>query len=364
MSLLAVPPLSLIMERLPVIFPEGTEHRNYLIREMAAKTLFVMFYAGAIEGTERWVRPSQITDMTDVQSTLLDDSNRDAWVKLMLSNKKKKPENPWYASNSREPVRDETIRTGLVPLQAIVVRQGIPTTSSKPTYALQGEFSALFSGKLIDQHLTDAIVSWQEKHLSKIAIARVKIMKHAKSESSESIKITLPDGSIRTLEAGPSSLISKAVIEEFAPRFLKKPHVLWLSESGNKVVAQDLVLAKELGLDIDPSRALPDIILVDLGEDTAGADMLVVFTEVVASDGPINRLRKELLTSLAEDAGFNHQHLAFLTAFLDRSSQPFKKSISDLAWGSYAWFTSEPDFIVDLREHGGTVKLSTLRFKT
>ncbi|WP_419609359.1 hypothetical protein, partial [Thiolapillus sp.] len=28
----------------------------------------------------------------------------------MLSNKKKKPGNPWYAANSREPVRDETIR--------------------------------------------------------------------------------------------------------------------------------------------------------------------------------------------------------------------------------------------------------------
>lgn len=364
MSLLVVPPLSIIIERLPLIFPEGTEHRNYLIREMAAKTIYVMFYADAIEGADRWIRPSQVTDMTDTQSELIDDASREAWVKLMLSNKKKKPSDPWYAANSREPVRDETIRTGLIPLQAVVVRKGIPTTSSKPTYALQKQFAALFSTSLIDQALIDTIKQWQETYLSAIAIARLKILKHAKTEDTEKVKITLPGGSIRTLEAGPSSIISKAVIEEFAPRFLKSPHVLWLSESGNKVVAQDEALAKELGLNIDPSRALPDIILIDLGENTSGADMLVVFTEVVASDGPVNRQRKDILNSLAKEAGFDDRHLAFLTAFMDRSAQPFKKSISDLAWGSYAWFASEPDFIIDLREHSGTIKLSALRFET
>ncbi|MEW8619663.1 MAG: BsuBI/PstI family type II restriction endonuclease [Candidatus Thiodiazotropha endolucinida] len=185
-------------------------------------------------------------------------------------------------------------------------------------------------------------------------------MKDYGSEDSESVQIKFPDGAIRKLEPGPSSLISKAVIEEFAPRFLKKPKVLWLSESGNKIVAQDEALAKALGLQIDPSRALPDIILVDLGEDSSGLEMLVIFTEVVASDGPINRQRKEILTTLATEAGFDSKHLAFLTAFLDRSSQPFKKSISELAWGSYAWFTTEPDYIIDLRECDETVKLTSL----
>lgn len=355
-----VPPLPLISERLIKIFPEGTEHRNYLIREMAAKTIYVMFYAGAIEGTDCWVRPSQITDMTDVQAKLTDSESRESWVKMMLSNKKKRPENPWYAANSREPIRDETIRTGLIPLQAVVIRQGIPTTSSKPTYALQREFSGLFSTNLQGSSLSTAIERWQEKYLSKAAITRLKLMKGYGSEQDDSVQVTFPDGAIRTLEPGPSSLISKAVIEEFVPRFLKKPKVLWLSESGNKVVAQDEELARALGLQIDPSRALPDIILVDLGEDSSGLEMLVVFTEVVASDGPINRQRKEILTSLATEAGFDPDHLAFLTAFLDRSSQPFKKSISELAWGSFAWFSTEPDYIIDLREHDESIKLTSL----
>lgn len=355
-----VPSLALIEERLPLIFPEGIEHRSYLVRDVAIKTIYVMFYAGAIEGSERWIRPNQVINMTDEQSELIDVESRKEWVKAMLSNRRKQPINPWYADNSRESVRDETLRIGLIPLQAVVQRKGIPTTSSKPTYALQKEFSELFSSSLTGIKLEKAIENWQKSFLSKAAISRLKLMKGYESTDSDTVQVVFPDGAIRTLEPGPSSMISKAVIEEFAPRFLKKPKVLWLSESGNKVVAQDESLAKALGLKIDPSRALPDIILIDLGDDSSGLEMLVVFTEVVASDGPINRHRKDVLTSLATEAGFDPENLAFLTAFQDRGLQPFKKAISQLAWGSYAWFSTEPDHLIDLRDQGKLVKLSTL----
>ena len=43
-----------IHERLQTIFPEGTANRNYVTREIAAKTVFVMLYIGAVEGTECW----------------------------------------------------------------------------------------------------------------------------------------------------------------------------------------------------------------------------------------------------------------------------------------------------------------------
>ena len=39
-----------IHERLQTIFPEGTANRNYVTREIAAKTTFVMLFIGAVEG--------------------------------------------------------------------------------------------------------------------------------------------------------------------------------------------------------------------------------------------------------------------------------------------------------------------------
>lgn len=359
MSLPAVPPLELIAERLPFIFPEGTEHRNYVIREMAAKTLYVMFYSAAIEGTGHWMRPSQVTDMTDAQAALLDDASREAWIKVSLSNKKARPQDTWYAGNSREPIRDETIRSGFIPCRAVLEREDVPTTSSKPKYALNAKLAELFDPGLIGDELQAAIIGWQNNHLSKAAIARVRLVKQGATVARDAVSVTFPNGEIRSLKPGPSSVIAKAVIEVFAPRYLKQPAVLWLSESGNKVVARDEALAKALGLKIDASKALPDIILVDLGVDSAGADMIVIFAEVVASDGPINRERKVALTSLALDAGFDARHLAFLTAYHDRGHQAFRKSISELAWGSFAWCASEPEHIIDLRD-GVPRKLSEM----
>lgn len=357
MNLPVIPPLPVIQERLPLIFPEGTENRGYLIREIAAKTIFVMFYAGAVDGLERWIRPSQVVSMGDLQAALTDDANRENWVKTAFSKKKTRPVDAWYAENTREPIRDETIKNGLIPCNAIVERKGIPTTSSQPRYCLNKSFAALFDAGLDGEVLMNAISHWQENHLNKAALARLRLLKSGATIADDAVVVTFPNGEKRTLAPGPSSVIAKAVIEVFAPNFLKTPAVLWLSESGNKVVARDEGLAQALGLKIDASKALPDIILVDLGDDRTGADMLVVFTEVVATDGPINRERKVTLTRLAIDAGFSEKNLAFLTAFIDRGAAPFRKAIPELAWGSYAWFASEPEHLIDLKD-GSPVKIS------
>ena len=57
MPLPPLPAVTDIHERLQAIFPEGTSNRNHVTREIAAKTVFVMLYIGAVEGTERWLRP-------------------------------------------------------------------------------------------------------------------------------------------------------------------------------------------------------------------------------------------------------------------------------------------------------------------
>ena len=141
---------------------------------------------------------------------------------------------------------------------------------------------------------------------------------------------------------GASTDISKAVIEVFAPKFLQKPGVISLSESGNKVVARDDALAKAIGLAIPADKSLPDIVLVDLGP----VHPLLIFVEVVHTDGPVNDARKTALLQISEGARFPSEHVAFVTAYLDRGGQPFRRTVSGLAWGSYAWFASEPDNLI------------------
>lgn len=357
----AVPPLSLIIERLPLIFPAGTEHRNYVVREMAARTILGMLYAGAVEGADRWVRPSQITDMTDDQAEQLDESSRLAWVKLSQSSKKPRPEKPWYAPNSREPIRDETLRTGLIPTRAVIERPGLDATSSKPRYALAQDFVALFDEKLTGEALDAAIAAWRTKHLSKTALARTKLVKKGALAAKDAVQVKLPNGMLRQLKTGQSSVLARDVIEQFAPRFMAKPAVLWLSESSNKVDAADDALARDLGITIDPAKHLPDLILVDLGDDEGGSDFLCVFVELVASDGPITEARKTAFTAVAAEAGFNPADLAFMTAFNDRDSSEFRKGVANLAWGSFAWSRSEPDHLISMQAGAERSMVGALR---
>ena len=160
------------------------------------------------------------------------------------------------------------------------------------------------------------------------------------------------------MEPGPSSVISKAVVEEFAPRFLGQPGIVWLSESRNRVVARDDRLAQDVGLTIEPDRNLPDLILVDLEP----VDPILVFAEVVATAGPVNEARRTALLAIATEAGFGESQIAFLTAYADRDAWAFKGSVSDLAWRSFAWFMSEPDHIMLLRRGADAerVRLSDL----
>jgi hypothetical protein len=255
----------------------------------------------------------------------------------------------WYAPNTREPIRDETIRSGLVLTGAVIERAGLPTTSAKPRYALRRDFAALFEEGEPEASAKKKMGRWQKKSLSPAALARIRLMQAAVVASERGdVLVKFPNGETRRMAAGPSSIISKAVIEEFTPRLLKAPGVVFLSESGNKVVARDDQLARSSGLNIDPERNLPDIILVDLGPKSP----LLVFVEVVATDGAVTQPRMEALLGIAVTAGFDAKHVAFLSAFSDRRTSAYRKLASELAWGSFAWFSSEPDAIVLFRKSG------------
>ena len=331
-----------IHARLPTIFPEGSANRDHSIWEISAKTMFVMIYAGAIEGTDLWIRPDQVTRMTTAQAEQTDDDARLAWAKDSIRPSKADVPGRWYAVNTRESIRDDTIRYALIVNGAVIERPGLATTSPAGRYALQGDFAALMAPDLDEATFLAKAAAWREKHLNKGALARIAIVRKGAAGGGEYELVTFPNGETRRMSTGASADISKAVVEVFAPKFLQKPGVIALSESGNKVVARDDELAKAIGLTIPADKSLPDIVLVDLGP----AHPLLVFVEVVHTDGPVNEARKTALLQISEGAGFPPEHVAFVTAYLDRGGQPFRKTVSSLACGSYAWFASEPDCLI------------------
>jgi BsuBI/PstI restriction endonuclease len=121
-----------IHKRLAEIFPVGTPHRNYCTRELAASTVFTALYVGAVEGSGIWFGPKHVYRMTDRQAERTDEPSRSRYASKIMGAGFQPSGKRWYSDNTREPIRDETLREGLVAVGAVVEKTDVPTTSSKP----------------------------------------------------------------------------------------------------------------------------------------------------------------------------------------------------------------------------------------
>lgn len=333
-----------VQSRLEMLFPLATSNRNWLTRDIAAKTVFVMLYVGATEPRAALARPKHIYRMTDKQAELTSEEQRLAYVVDVRAPGYTPNGKTWFADNTREPIRDETLKEGLIRVGAVGFDSTVPTTSSKPRYFLKADFAALFDPALIGDQLEAAISKWRTKHLSASELKRALIVAAADTADAQmSVRLPGPGGGTRTLEPGPTQVIAKKFLEDFVPRFFNRAHVIFLSQSGQKVVHADQKFAQQLGLDINAGKLLPDLILAE-----TEPRLVLVFVEFVASDGPINQKRKEELQQLASKTTLPESDLAFITAFLDRSSSPFKSRLAELAWNSFAWCAGEPERLIAL----------------
>jgi hypothetical protein len=333
--------------RLNQIFPPGTPRRTFLIREIAAKVVFTMLYIGAVEGEDTWLGPKHVYYMSDSQAGKLDQQSRKNFADQAWKPKYKPIGERWYADTTRESIRDETLREGLVDVGAVIQKSNLPTTSSYPRYALRRDFASLFSPALQDEELDQAIAKWSSTHLSALALARMAVIRRGATAVQSDVVVTLPNRSVRQLAQGPSSVLIKAVVEEFLPRFLYAPAVILLSESRNKIVVQEQSLLDAIGLRVEADRLLPDLIVFD----TEPGRELLVFVEVVATDGPVTDSRKAALLAMAAQAHIPPSQLAFVTVYQDRDHATFRKTFGSLAWNTLVWLASEPDYIILLRDN-------------
>jgi hypothetical protein len=340
--------------RLALIFPEGTPDRGYVTRDMAVKTAFVMVYVGTVEGQSRWLTPKHIYSMSDAQAALTNPDEREAYYVDVTKQGKAKyasPGPPWYANNTREPIRDETLREGLISLNAVVERSDISKNANKGRYALRREFAELLNPGLTGDALTSAITRWQDAHLTTEARSRVRIA--SAFGNTNTVTVHLPQGGTRSMDPGASAAITKAVAEVFSRHFLKRPVVLWISESGEKVAISDEKFIRGLNLNIEAQAVLPDMILADYGEP-----FRLVFVEVVATSGPIIESRKQALTAIALQGGYTKESLVFVTAYQDRGLPAFRSTISRLAWGTFAWCSTEPEQLLVMDSGKGNLRLA------
>jgi len=293
-----------------------------------------MLYCLAVEGSSRWIAPKAVVEMSDRQAGTADLQARLGYLNRILKAKEKADGQAWLSTNSREGIRDEAIRA-LKELGAVIERD-LPKTSGKGRYALTADFADLFDPDRSDIDRKTGVTVWRQAHLSRAELARVAI------RAAQTVtNVTLPNGTTQPLSAGPSQVIIKAVVEQFAPRFLTEPVVLSYSDSTAPVRYVDKTLMRRLGLEHGPGDPLPDVLLADTAEP-----LRFVAVEAVATEGPVNPARMAAMTTWLKQSGFDAQDMYFVTAYLDRGDAAFRKTVGEVAWRTALWFVAEPEYLL------------------
>lgn len=330
--------------RLAILFPRTT-FDSALSNRLAASAVTSLLYVDAVADKPEpfWARPSMVLWMNPNVLTCKSDAERVMWRSKAARghNQLRELHTQWgipqdgaYADNSREPLRDETL-SEWQQLGAVKARPDTPVTSSKGRWALEPAFADLFAPNLRGQALEEAIAAWRNTHLT--PAARLRTQRDAQRRAAPSaVTVNLPGGGTRLLEPGDASLIIKYVVEEWAPQRLTDPGVVMISEPGDKLHLGDDHLLRVLQLTIDISRLLPDIIIVDLHDDTFW------FIEVVHTDGPVDEKRKQILLKWAAQHSITADKCRFLTAFHSRSDPASKRRLKDIAVDTFVYFANEP----------------------
>jgi hypothetical protein len=170
----------------------------------------------------------------------------------------------------------------------------------------------------------------------------------------QTLLVRFPNGETFALPNGATTLLTKAVLEQFAPIFLREPAAIRVSlrPACADIRGRDECDAVGLG-GIDPTLLTPIILA-----DTSREQFKLVFIEPVTRNDrrlDVTGERRMLLLATALGSDLTVPNVSFVTAFVERRSSCFRRVVSGLDWGTFAWFAMEPNNLIAFRKSTGSL---------
>jgi hypothetical protein len=231
-----------------------------------------------------------------------------------------------YAENSRETFRKQAMhpfRTA-----AIIEDNGKATNSPNYRYHLTDEALEVIQ-KYSTSEWEYALAYFQSTHDSLIH-------KYASKKEVTKMPVTIDDVEY-SLSSGKHNELQKAIIDEFKPRFAANSRGLYLGDTENKYLYEDVHTLEKIGVEITLHDKLPDIILYDEERDW------IFFIEAVTSVGPMSPKRIIEISEITEKSTSGK---IFITAFPD--GKTFTKFFAELAWETEVWIAENPNHLIHL----------------
>jgi hypothetical protein len=234
-----------------------------------------------------------------------------------------------YAPNTRETFRRQTMHQLVAAGIALYNpdNPGRPVNSPKAVYQIEPDTLALLR--------TFGTASWNKNLHAYQQNRQTLTARYAKQREMQKLPVTLATGQTIRLSPGDHSELIKAIIEEFAPRFVPGGVLIYAGDTGEKWGYFDKELLAKLGVAVEGHGKMPDVVLY------SPQKKWLLLVESVTSHGPVDGKRHEELARLfaAAKAG-----LVYVTAFPSRSVMT--RYLGEIAWETEVWVADVPTHLI------------------
>lgn len=234
-----------------------------------------------------------------------------------------------YAPNTRETFRRQTVHQ--------LVAAGItlynpdeparPVNSPKAVYQIEPSALAVIR--------TFGTASWRSSLEAYLKTRKTLTARLAKEREMNRLPVRLTTGEALHLSPGAHSELIKAIIEEFAPRFVPDGILIYAGDTGDKRSHFDRKLLESIGIVVDEHGKMPDVVLYCPDREW------LILVESVTSHGPIDGNRHEDLARLFSQSTTG---LVYVTAFPTRSVMA--RFLTQISWETEVWVAEAPSHLI------------------
>jgi hypothetical protein len=234
-----------------------------------------------------------------------------------------------YAPNTRETFRRQTMHQ----LVAAGIALYNPDNSARPVNSPKAVYQIEPATLVLLR--TFGTATWSMNLEAYLKNRKTLAARYAKAREMRKLPVKLTTGDTMRLSPGDHSELIKAVIEEFAPRFVPGGMLIYAGDTGEKWGYFDKELLAKLGVELDGHGKMPDVVLY-CPERT-----WLLLVESVTSHGPVDGNRHEELARLflGSKAG-----LVYVTAFPSRAAMT--RYLGEIAWETEVWVADAPSHLI------------------
>lgn len=234
-----------------------------------------------------------------------------------------------YAPNSRETFRRSSIHQMVSAGIALYNPDNLqrPVNSPKAVYQIEPAALTLLR--------TFGTASWSSNKKAYLKNMQTLAARYAKARDMQKLAVQLASGETIRLSPGSHSELIKAIIEEFAPRFVPGGVLLYAGDTGEKWAYFDKDGLGDLGVFVDDHGKMPDVVIYD------SVHRWLLLVESVTSHGPVDGKRHDELSKLFTRAKVG---LVYVTALPSRAIMT--RYLGEIAWETEVWIADSPTHLI------------------